>query len=89
MFERKTGNIYIGSDDNQKFFQGYLPGTARDGYTRLNRKVTNTRPMFDEDSEGYLFGEITIQRIKLVVQTTNDGEEWTIVRTLDGSITRR
>lgn len=89
LFFEPKGNIYITSQDNGTFFAGWLPGTARHGYTRVQRTVTNIRPTHagDTDSDS-LTGEITLNKVKLIVETHDKGEEWTIRSTADGSIKR-
>ncbi len=67
--------IYVTSNDNQDYFQGYLSGTARHGFTEVTRKI-----MFEREEDGIFLGQVLIRGVVLeVMKCSGNNDSWSIV----------
>lgn len=87
MADNRKGQVYITSQDNGQFFQGWLPGTARHGFCRktcMIRNITTEKGPFGDTHTG----QIRLQGLDLVVTSHNMDRDWEIQSTVDGKVTR-
>lgn len=71
----ERGRVYITDRENGKYWNGYLPGLDRWGFTWVERTIRNIRE--DEHVPEVRIGTVKIQGVELTVRDDGDGD-WSV-----------